>query len=320
MFKVSQLKKYQNFLTKLKDASHAVILTSADKMLLDIIAKLFVMQNECKDEKQPCFICSNCQKIIDNNAIDILYFGSEKSILVEDSEKIVEDSYILPLEFKNKYFILKDFDLATIQAQNKLLKIFEEPQSFDRFVLLTTNLDAVLSTVKSRCEIFEVPRFDEDELKSIFDFEIGDGKKVSFSSEYANGNITKLNEVFNDEDFFVIYSLCQKLLTNMQNSSQILEFSSQIIKYKPKIDMFFNILQSFYYDMLLIKNKKNSLIQNKEFVNGLTVLANSISELAITKIISEIQFVSQKLKFNSNFNGTIDNLLLKILEIKFICK
>ena len=95
-------------------------------MLLDIVAKLFVMQNACKDEKKPCLICPNCQKVMDNNAIDVLYFGDEKSILVEDSEKIVEDSYILPLEFKNKYFILKDFDLATIQAQNKLLKIIEE--------------------------------------------------------------------------------------------------------------------------------------------------------------------------------------------------
>lgn len=319
LFKVNGLNKYQNFLNRLQASHHAIILNSADEMLLDIIAKLFVMKLECH-ENLPCFICSSCQKVIDGNALDVEYYGTEKSILVEDSAKIIEDSYVLPIEFKNKYFILKNFDLATTQAQNKLLKIIEEPQSFDRYILLTTNLDAVLSTIKSRCEIFDVPRFDEEELKNILDYELGDGKRVSFSSEYANGNLTKLNAIFHDEDFASIYSLCQKILTNMQNSSQILEYSSQISKFKPKINVFFDILQSFYADMILIKNDKQGLIQNKEFLNGLIVLTNSTNQMALIKTIQEIQNTKQKLKFNVNFNGVIDNLLLKILEIKFLCK
>ena len=92
-------------MTKLECANHAIILNSADSMLLDTIAKLFVMKLECSENNSPCFICDSCQKIIDGNALDVEYFGLEKSIVVEDSEKIVEDSFVVPLEFKNKYFI-----------------------------------------------------------------------------------------------------------------------------------------------------------------------------------------------------------------------
>ena len=37
-------------------------------------------------------------------------------------------------------------------------------------------------------------------------------------------------------------------------------------------------------------------------------------------IIKEIQSTPQKLQSNANINGVIDGLLLKILEIKHICK
>lgn len=319
LFKTAQIKKYQDFLQRLTKSSHAIILKSDDQLLLDIIAKLLVMKLECSD-KLPCFVCPSCQKILDNNAIDIEYFGDEKQIVVEDSEKIVEDSYILPLECEHKYFILKNFDKATIQAQNKLLKVIEEPQKFDKFILLSTNIDAVLSTVKSRCEIYDVPRFSDEELKGILDFSVGDGKKVNLGAEYANGNLTKLSLVYSDDDFASVYDLCKKIVVEMQNSGKVLDFSSKIIKYKGKIDMFLQILMSIYRDILAIKLGKQNLVQNKDYINGLLVIANSISVLATINIIKEIQSTPQKLQSNANINGVVDGLLLKILEIKHICK
>ena len=320
MFKVNSLKKYQDFLQRLTASHHAIILHCDDEILLDTIAKLFVMKCECDDKHSPCMICTKCQKIIDCNALDVEYFGEEKSILVDDSEKIVEDSFVLPLEFKNKYFVLKDFDKATTQAQNKLLKVIEEPKQFDKFVLLTTNLSAVLSTIKSRCEIFSVPRFNEKELLEVFDYQVGEGRKVNFSTEYANGSLTKLNAIYNDEDFEDLFEICKKIVSNMQNSSQVLEYSALVLKYKSKIQMFLEILQSLYKDMLLVKLGKTSFVQNKDFMNGLLVLSNGVNQLAITKILEEIQSINQKLIYNANINGVVDNLLLKILEIKFLCK
>ncbi len=320
MFKIWELEKYKSLISKLEKSSHAVILHSKDKMLLEAISKLFVMKSECLDSHKPCFVCTNCSKILDGNSIDIEVFGSEKAILVEDSQKIVEDSFVLPLELKKKYFILKNFENSTVQAQNKLLKVIEEPRLFDKFILLVDNLDAVLSTIKSRCEIYTVPKFEDDELKTIFDFNIGDGSKVNFAVQYADGNLTTLNTIFNDDEFSEIYSLCRCILTNMQNSSMVLDFTFEISKHKDKIEMFFDVLSVIYRDIIAIKNNKQNLVQNKEIINELLVLANGISELALVNILKEIEISRQSLKYNANFSSVIDNLLLKILEIKHICK
>ena len=277
------------------------------------------MNLEC-EYNETCFICNNCQKVIDDNALDVLHFGNEKGIVVDDSEKIVQESYVVPYEFKNKYFILHNFENATQQAQNKLLKIIEEPQSYDKYIFLTSNLDAVLMTIKSRCEVFDVPRFSTEELKSIFDFDIGSAKKVSFGAEYSAGNLTKLENTYSDEDFNDMYSLCIKLLTNLNSSANILEYSSKICKYREKLDIILEILSSLYRDMLAIKSGQTNLVQNKEQTNILLVLANGISSLAILNIVKEIQSVKEKIKFNASISGAIDNLLLKILEIKHLCK
>lgn len=320
LFQVSQLKKYQEFLNKITKGSHAIILHSQDAILQEIISKLFVMNFECENEVIPCMYCTSCQKIMDNNALDIKWFGENKSIVVEDSNFIVQDSFVVPYEFKNKYYILKNFDNSTIQAQNKLLKVIEEPQAYVKFILLVNNLDAVLSTIKSRCEIYDIPRFETAELKNIFDFKVGDGKKVSFGAEYASGNLTKLTEIYEDEDFQDIYALCVRLLTNLKSSADVLEYSSQILKLKDKLQTIIEILILMYRDMLAIKQGKSSLVENKEQENILTVLSNSISSTAIIKIVNELQIVKEKTKFNANIAGVVDVLLLKILEIKHLCK
>ena len=278
------------------------------------------MKNECNEQDAPCFCCNTCKKILDENAIDVEFFGREKGIVVDDSKVIIEDSYVLPLDFKNKYFILCNFENATQQAQNKLLKIIEEPQSFDKYIILVQNLDAVLSTIKSRCQVFSLPRFNDEELKSIFDFRIGEAKRINNAVQFAGGNITKLNEIFNDEKFDEIYSLCLSVILNMQNSSSVLEYSSKIAKLKDKIDMILETLSSFYRDMIAIKCGQENLVQNKEIINQLKVLSNMTNQTALSAILKEIGCVRQKLKFNSNFNGVIDNLLLKILEVKYLCK
>ena len=319
-FKISQLPKYKTFLETLKNSNHAIILFSKDKLLLDAVSSLYVMMQECENDYKPCMFCETCQKIIDRNALDVEYFGEDKNIMVDDSENIVNSSYVVPYEFKNKYFVLKNFNDATIQAQNKLLKVIEEPQSFDKFLLLVNNLDAVLSTIKSRCQIYTVPKFSIEELKSIFDFEVGQGKKVSFGAQFADGNLTALNNIYSDEEFEEIYSLCIKILTNLKTSRDVLEYSSLILKYKEKLNLVLEILCLLYRDLLAIKQDKQNLVHNKEQINVLLVLANSEKELALVNIIKEIEGVKQKLKYNANINGVIDNLLLKILEIKYICK
>ncbi len=53
--------------------------------------------------------------------------------------------------------IIRDFDLASEETQNAFLKALEEPQENLTYILTVTNVESVLETVVSRCEIIEIP-------------------------------------------------------------------------------------------------------------------------------------------------------------------
>ena len=100
---------------------------------------------------------------------------------------------------------------------------------------------------------------------------------------------------------------------------EILDYSNEILKFKDKIEMFLEVLSGLYRDLMVLKSGNQNLVQNMDNTNILLVISKSISEIAIVNIQKEIQKTKQKIKFNANINLMIDDLLLKILEIKHIC-
>ena len=312
------IKKIAEKLGEIKNSSHAVILVSKDNVLLDAFANLMIMQDVCGFAKKPCFECANCQKVTNGNAIDVEVFGEQKNILVADSAKIVADSIVVPFEFEKKYFILKNFDKATEQAQNKLLKVIEEPRSFDKFVLLTSNIDSVLPTIKSRVEIHRLPMLSKEEIFSVIKYENFSREAIKKSLDYCDGNLTKCLKILKDEDFFEMQQLAEKLVMFMQSSANMLEYSSEILKFRGKIADFLQILTEIFVNLIEIKYNANQSADARQ--SQLSIIASKYSETAIVKILEQINLAVSKLKSNLSQSEIVDNLLLKILEIKYLCK
>lgn len=77
--------------------------------------------------------------------------------------------------------ILKDFDKANETAQNAFLKALEEPQENLTYILTSTNIDRVLPTIISRCEVVEVAsskqqvaKEDKENVNKFIDGNIGE--------------------------------------------------------------------------------------------------------------------------------------------------
>lgn len=85
--------------------------------------------------------------------------------------------------------VLKDFDKASEEAQNAFLKNLEEPQPNLTFVLVATNIDGVLPTIASRCEIQDsgfkihennalLREEEEEKIQRFMDGEVGEKLKI----------------------------------------------------------------------------------------------------------------------------------------------
>ncbi len=98
---------------------------------------------------------------------DVTVYAPEdgkRSIGVSLIRDIRAQAYIAPQELSVRVFIIDGAHLLTVEAQNALLKILEEPPSGVYFFLLSENASALLATVRSRAPVLRMQIFEDGEL------------------------------------------------------------------------------------------------------------------------------------------------------------
>ncbi len=130
-------------------------------------ALLFAMAIACKGESRPCGKCESCRKISEGISPDVITVGlvkDRKTIGIESVREITDSAYILPNDLDVKIYIIKDAEKLTDQAQNALLKIFEEGPKSVYFILLTSAPSKLLPTVRSRAPEIKTEVFNDKKL------------------------------------------------------------------------------------------------------------------------------------------------------------
>ena len=152
--------------------SHAYIIEgergSGKHMLaLRIAAALSCEKKDDPSLPLPCRTCPSCRKILSGNSPDVIYIGrGDKATLgVEAIRNLKQDVYVAPNDVAAKVYIIEDAHLMTVQAQNAILKLLEEPPKNVYFMLLVENAASLLATVRSRAPILRMQVFTSEEIE-----------------------------------------------------------------------------------------------------------------------------------------------------------
>lgn len=92
---------------------------------------------------------------------------AKRTIGIDQIRALRTAASVKPNELDFQAFIIKNADLMTVQAQNALLKLLEEPPGQILFLLLCDNASSLLTTVRSRAPVLRMQSFSSDELKNI---------------------------------------------------------------------------------------------------------------------------------------------------------
>ncbi len=133
-------------------------------------ARLEAMSVSCRNEKKPCLECESCRKIAADISPDVILVSAQKdrkTIGIEAVRNIRESAYIAPNDLSSKFYIIKDADTMTVQAQNALLKLFEEPPANVYFILLCSSATGLLPTVRSRAPELRTELFGDENMREL---------------------------------------------------------------------------------------------------------------------------------------------------------
>lgn len=131
--------------------SHGVGKTSMAR----ILAK--ALQCPGASEGRPCLTCETCLSVDRGEAFDVLEIDAASNRGVDDAERIRQNVRTRG-SGRHKIYILDEVHQLSRQAFDALLKTFEEAPEHVRFILATTELHKVPSTIRSRAQVFHFHR------------------------------------------------------------------------------------------------------------------------------------------------------------------
>lgn len=215
------------------------------------------------------------------NHPDIKVFIPEKKVFkLEAVSQVVAQSSLSPLELSHNYFILKDIHLMNSEAANALLKVLEEQQDYNRFILIAEDIQRILPTIISRSVSIE---FGTVSLKTYFP-DIAD-----FEEKLASGSVGKylaVKNLFLEPKYQALVSFLKKY--PQLSFAEILEWYADFEKFE----------HSLMSDLILLA--ANELLLQMQ---------GDISYLE--SFVKNISIFQEKLKYSLNEEMHFKNALIQ---------
>jgi len=248
-----------------------------------------------------------CNMIDNNNYPELKIIEPTNNIIKKEQLLDLQQSFqVKPTLGDKLVYIICGADKLHVSSANTILKFLEEPSEKIVAILLTDNLNKVLPTIKSRCQNLIFKNKKEEELNKL-DILLNEYKsKVYDKEDYA--------EQFNNLKENMVSFIKQIEKLKIKEFIHFKDSIFDIYKTKDEINILFDFMLYFYYDML------NFMISRKViYMNDYLEDMKEIAEISdIDKIQRKLQLIENtkiKLETNMNLKLLMDEFIIKFSEV-----
>jgi DNA polymerase-3 subunit gamma/tau len=155
--------------------AHAYLFCGPRAVGKTTLARVLAKSLNCLERKvgeaEPCDHCTACQDIVAGRAMDIIEIDAASHTGVDNvRENVIANARVTPASLKYKIFIIDEVHMLSGAAFNALLKIMEEPPEFVVFVLCTTEVHKIPTTIISRCQRFDFKKISVTDIVKKLEF------------------------------------------------------------------------------------------------------------------------------------------------------
>ena len=270
--------------------SHSYMFVGIEGIGKQIMAKNFAQSVLCTNENEKgCHQCKSCIEFISHIHPDFLYLEPDgNSIKIEQIRYLQRKIQEKPIISDRKVYIINDADKMTTEAQNCLLKTLEEPPEYSTIILVGSNENAFLNTIKSRCMKIAFQPIESKYIKQYMEETYGMTNISQNMLEAFQGSIGKAILLKDKkEQYESIENMIEKL--DKTDMTELIKLGEPLYQSKEEI---MNILD--YINIILLKRAKEN-----------TLYANCIDIIENTK---------KRLNQNANYDMCIDNMIFNMWE------
>ncbi|HEY8892967.1 MAG TPA: DNA polymerase III subunit delta' [Clostridium sp.] len=294
---------------KLDKLSHAHLLVGEDGIGKSILAKNIGLLILGKNE--------------DKQYVDLLEWKIDKNkstIGVNSIRTLVEEINKKPFEGDKKVIIIYNAHKMTVQAQNAFLKTIEDPPKNVTILLLCENLEVILDTIKSRCQIHKLKSLNVDEMEKFLKVNYYDLslEEIKVIIAFSDGIPGKAEKFIQDENFKDIRNITLEILLklNKVTTEELIKYEKKLSNQKEKFEDILTVFISYIRDTIIYKEiGEENLIINIDKLLSIKELANIFSFTKLNGIINIINDTRENLDRNVNPGLAFEVMLFKMQEV-----
>ena len=294
------------------------------------IAKSFVCKEPVKGEA--CGVCAACRRagtfvfpkpdnkdghevVIFSEHTDVgIVIPYNRNILVKAVRHLESEANFRPNEARARFFIIDNADKMNDSASNALLKTLEEPAPTSYLFLITSRPDALLTTIRSRCQTLRFAPVETDAMERfLIDDRAFSHDEARLAARLSRGSIRRALSVdvdkFREQRTRMLSVVRSALLTG--ESAAMLRISEEMndAKNKDRFEENLDILESVIHDIWTVRVGGDlQQIVNNDIALGISELAESADSDRLALWLADIETIRRNLAVNINRRVATDAL------------
>jgi DNA polymerase-3 subunit delta' len=299
---------------------HAYLLTGPDGVGRRTLALRLAQALNCSNPPAPgefCGECRACRGFARGQHPDLLVLErqqDDREIKIAAVRELSRSLSRTPFEARVQVALLLDFDSASDEAANALLKTLEEPTPSVVICLTAPDPDSLPETIASRCELLRMRPMPIDQLASQLAAEFSiDAKEAKLLAGLSGGcpglalTWHEHGEILNERNEWL--KATEELL--YANRVQRFAFAEKASKDRDALRDLLLVWLSFWRDLVIRTSHSSAPISNPDKEDAVASLAARLNMETAQQTLQVIQHSLDQLSTNVNTRLALEGLLLE---------
>ena len=312
------IKAYLRRLIKSGRVAHAYALVGREGIGKTLMALVFAQALLCPATRDgaPCGECRACRMASRGQHPDLHLLAPDDGVLgIEKVRELQRELALKPYAAERKIAVIDGADALTVAAQNCLLKTLEEPPGNTVILLVAENAEALLATVRSRCQLVRLqPLPTADVTRHLVGLGVSEAK-ARLAARLSGGSL-KAALAAVERDYLAmrerVAGWIDALAARPTGLRSVLLIGEELEKERERVDEYLNLLFLWLRDLLLVQEGADAGVANQDTIERLKAQARALPLPGIARALGEVDRARARLKANANFRLTVDVMLTNL--------
>ena len=300
---------------------HALLFTGPEGIGKGMLARAFVQAWLCEQTTAQklcrCQKCPNCKRIAENNHPDFIEVDEETATIKIETIRDLQHRLIYPpYEAPHRFVMIHDIHKMQDAAANCLLKTLEEPDPDTTFLLITSQIQKLLPTIISRCQIVRFAPFGSEEVAQFLQSR-GVAPEVAIQlAALSNGSFSTALELSEGDYKTEVIHTFEEMIT-IGSTLDAFGMAAALKGKKNMADHLLSLMAIYIRDMLLLKSSPDAPIMLKHYKDRMVARLSKTSAQDLHRAGSLIQEIHGAFLGNLNEQVVWERLMVGMHGVFF---